>query len=104
MSNVLTEYSKWVDRMCTPRVDELGLTYAALGLAGETGEVVERIKKIVRDRHGKPNEEDKDYLILELGDVLWYITRLANLLNVPLEYILQSNVEKIEDRKINGKK
>lgn len=99
----LKDYQAWVDRSCTPRVKELGLTYACLGLAGESGEVIERIKKITRDNR-EPSEEDKDYILLELGDVLWYVTKIANCLDLNMLEVLAANVEKIEDRKINGKR
>lgn len=99
----LKEYQAWVENMSTPRVNELGLAYAGLGLAGETGEVVEKIKKILRDNR-MPSEDDIDYLTLELGDVLWYVTKIGNIINVPLETLLLENTKKIEDRKINGKR
>lgn len=100
----LTEYQDWVDSVSTDRVNELGLIYASLGLAGETGEVVEKIKKIVRDKDGVPTAEDIEYLKLELGDVLWYVAKFCNELDLFMEDVLGSNMEKINDRKINGKK
>lgn len=98
----LKHYQNWVDTTCTPRVDFLGLTYASLGLAGETGEVIECVKKLVRDER-LPNDNDKQYLKLELGDVLWYVTRMANLLDLSLTEIMLANVEKLENRKKYGK-
>ncbi len=99
----LADYQEWVDSTCTTRVKELELVYPALGLAGESGEVIERIKKIVRDGR-EVTFEDRQYLALELGDVLWYVCRMANVLDLSIEDIIQGNVEKIEDRRINGKK
>lgn len=104
MLNTLTAYQEWVDVSSSKRVMELDLVYPALGLAGETGEVVERVKKIIRDREGKATEEDREYLRLELGDVLWYVAKFCNVLDFQLEDVLLANVEKIEDRKINGKR
>mgnify|MGYP000861741453 CR=1 FL=1 len=100
----LTEYQDWVDSVSTDRVNELGLIYASLGLAGETGEVVEKIKKIVRDKDGVPTTEDIEYLKLELGDVLWYVAKFCNELGLYMEDVMWSNMEKINDRKTNGKK
>lgn len=100
----LTEYQDFVEKMSTVRVNELGLIYPALGLAGETGEVVEKIKKIVRDKGGKFDRDDAEYLRLELGDVMWYVAKLCNVLEIGLEETLIANVLKLEDRKLNGKK
>lgn len=100
----LSEYQDWVEAMSTPRVNELGLIYAGLGIAGETGEVVEKIKKIVRDKDGLPDAADVEYLELELGDVLWYVAKICNELDLSLEETMLKNVDKINDRKVNGKK
>lgn len=78
--------------------------YAALGLAGETGEVVDEIKKVVRDDNSVLSDERKDKLILEMGDVLWYLHRLALDLDVDIQDVMQRNVDKLTDRRKNGKK
>jgi NTP pyrophosphatase (non-canonical NTP hydrolase) len=51
-----------------------GLCYCGLKLGGETGEVLEKIGKAWRDNSGIVDETRRGALILELGDVLWYIT------------------------------
>jgi len=66
--------------------------YPTLGLCGEAGEVAEKVKKHMRD--GKT-------LVgvgLELGDVLWYISALADDLGVTLEEVAQANVDKLKSR------
>lgn len=68
--------------------------YCALGLVGEAGEVSEKIKKWHRD-----GTVDGRQVALELGDVVWYITRLANTMNYTLEDILRMNVEKLQARR-----
>ena len=73
--------------------------YLCLGIAGETGEVVEKIKKIVRNNDGKYTEDDLKEIEKELGDVLWYISELANEFNIPLSSIANTNLEKVLDRK-----
>lgn len=77
--------------------------YPTLGLVGEAGEVAEKIKKILRDDGGVINEAKKQELIKELGDVLWYIAGLAAELDVPLEQIAQTNLEKLASRRERGK-
>lgn len=66
----------------------------AMGLAGETGEVVDAIKKIVF--HGK--KYDRDEMLKELGDVRWYLEYLAHCFGFTMEQIEQANVEKLRKR------
>lgn len=99
----LREYQDWVESVSSERVNTLGLIYAGLGLSGETGEVVERVKKIVRDREGIATNDDIDYIRLELGDVLWYVAKFCNELGLTMDEVFQANVDKINDRRVNGK-
>lgn len=80
------------------------LALGAMGLAGETGEVVDLLKKVIF--HGKPlTEELRAKLILEMGDVLWYFALLAKLVDVPLETIIERNVVKLVERDgVHGEK
>jgi NTP pyrophosphatase (non-canonical NTP hydrolase) len=73
------------------------LVYPALGLAGEAGEVADKVKKVIRDRI-----EDTEGLIRELGDVLWYVTACARELGVTLEDVAIGNLRKLEDRATRG--
>ena len=79
------------------------LYYPALGLAGEAGEVCEKIKKIMRDKDGKLNDEDRLLLIKELGDVIWYVSALADELDVYLGTVASANLEKLRSRQERGK-
>ena len=72
--------------------EEYKVVYPALGLCGESGEVAEKVKKNIRD--GK----SLDGVGLELGDVLWYISALADDLGVTLEEVAQANVDKLKSR------
>ena len=74
-----------------------GFLYPALGLAGETGEVLEIIKKIVRDRRDVSSVE-LDKIELELGDVLWYLAQLASRFGLSLNGVAMANLEKLEER------
>ena len=70
-----------------------------LGLAGESGEVVEKIKKLLRDKRGMLEESDKADILKELGDVLWYVNAVAHLLGSSLEDVARLNNEKLLSRK-----
>jgi len=76
--------------------------YPTLGLAGETGEVVEIIKKTIRDKNKLINKKTKLELTKELGDVLWYLSQLAAELDISLDEIASKNIEKLQSRKKRG--
>lgn len=78
-------------------------SYPALGLTGESGEVAEKIKKIIRDKEGVYDENDRVEIGKELGDVLWYVAILADEFNLSLEEIAETNIEKLKSRKKRGK-
>jgi NTP pyrophosphatase (non-canonical NTP hydrolase) len=71
------------------------LEYPTLGLAGEAGEVANIVKKIQRDHGGVVNEEIRNKLKDELGDVLWYISACADELGLTLSEIAEFNVRKL---------
>jgi NTP pyrophosphatase (non-canonical NTP hydrolase) len=78
--------------------------YYALGISGEAGEVTDKIKKWYRDSTAGDGPEPmvtpefRNALALELGDVLWYLTRLSNKFGFSLQEIMDLNVSKLEDR------
>ena len=67
--------------------------YPALGLGGEVGEVLNKVKKVMRDHDGQITNEFRDDLKKELGDVLWYVAALATELNLNLDEIAEANIE-----------
>jgi len=73
--------------------------YPTLGLTGEAGEVAEKIKKVIRDNNGVMDDAARQSINKELGDVLWYVAQLATELNLTLDAIAASNIEKINSRK-----
>ena len=75
-----------------------GIFYPALGLCGESGEVADKIKKIYRDNDGIISEDNKEQLVKEMGDVLWYLANMATDLNMSLEDVARKNLEKIQIR------
>lgn len=78
-----------------------GYMEKALGLAGETGEVLEKIKKMIRDKNGvfSPTPEDIAELKKELGDVLWYLSALAFYNGIDLDDVARANLDKLRNRK-----
>ena len=78
-------------------------TYPALGLAGETGEICEKLKKAIRDDGGKVTSERLAVLSKELGDVLWYIAALGRELGLDMQKIAEENLAKLSARKTAGK-
>jgi len=80
----------------------LALSYATLGLAGEAGEIANKVKKIIRDNKGELSQEIKDNLSDELGDVLWYLSALATELDTNLSSIADKNIQKLFSRKERG--
>lgn len=77
--------------------------YPTLGMIGEAGEVVEKIKKIIRDDGGQISIEKKEELQKEIGDVLWYIAQLSTELGLKLSEVIKMNIEKLSSRQKRGK-
>ena len=73
--------------------------YPALGLAEEAGEVAGKYAKAVRDCNGVIDEERREAIINELGDVTWFVAELCTLLNVSMEEVMQKNIDKLTSRK-----
>ena len=83
-----------------------GLLYPALGLAGEAGETVDKIKKIwrntgVKDGHAYTPEQ-KEAVKLEASDCLWYLANLCSELDLTLEEVAEANLAKLFDRQKRG--
>ena len=77
------------------------LTTASVGLAAESGEFLEIVKKMIFQ--GKPwNDANKHHLVTELGDLMWYITQACMALEVSMEDVVATNVKKLEKRYPGG--
>lgn len=74
------------------------LLNGVMGLAGESGEAVDLVKKHVFHEH----DLDTEHLAKELGDVAWYLAVTANVIGYDLETILQMNVDKLRKRYPDG--
>lgn len=76
----------------------MGLALWALGIVGEAGEVADHVKKVLGHGHAM----DRDKLVKELGDVLWYLAALSNHIGVPLNEVATANVDKLRERYPDG--
>jgi NTP pyrophosphatase (non-canonical NTP hydrolase) len=82
--------------------EEHRILYPALGLAGEAGEVANKVKKLIRDGPDKRPDTWREDIASEIGDVLWYCAALATDLNLSLGMIAGQNEKKLGQRKQSG--
>ena len=80
----------------------IGLMYVTIGLAGETGEVAEKIKKLYRDKNGELDDDYRDLIAKEIGDCLWYLAMLCTELDVSFEDVANGNIAKLRSRMAQG--
>lgn len=80
----------------------MGLVYTVLGLAGESGEIANKVKKILRDQNGELTPEVRAKLIDELSDVSWYLSQVADELTVDLDTVFEINLKKLASRADRG--
>ncbi len=97
----LSEYQR-LSRQTAEYPRQAWLTYPALGLAGEAGEVAEQIKKAIRDDGGMVEPSRCEAIAKELGDVLWYLAQIATELDLDLDQIASGNLEKLLSRQSRG--
>lgn len=103
LPELVDRYQLWVDQAWNGRRPDDGnqlrhLFIMTVGLGGESGEVQELLKKHVRD-----GVLDKQKLLLELGDVAYYLTRIASWFGMSLREVLEANQVKLTERQANGK-
>lgn len=79
-----------------------GVVYTTLGLAGEAGEIPNKVKKILRDNGGVITPEVVEAVGKEIGDVLWYVANLASELGLSLERVAEGNLVKLGSRMERG--
>lgn len=83
-------------------VNELGFLNKVLGLAGESGEFSEKVKKIMRNSDGKISQDERKELLKELGDILWYLATISRYLGSDLNNVAQTNLDKLASRQERG--
>ncbi len=94
----LNDYQELARRTLGPRPDDQQLANAALGLAGEAGEVADMMKKHLFHAHPL----DRDAMVKELGDCMWYVAAMATALGVELDEIGERNIAKLRQRYPEG--
>ena len=77
--------------------------YYVLGIGGETGELIEKVKKHFRDDYGKITDKKLEEIKKEMGDCFWYHARLADWFDIDLNEVAEANIEKLLDRKKRNK-
>ena len=95
----INEYQKLAMKTLNPALDKKDvLINGVMGLCGESGEAIDIVKKWLAQGH----DLDKEKLAKELGDIAWYLAETAYALEIPLENILQANIEKLAKRYPEG--
>ena len=95
----INEYQKLAMTTLNPALDRKDvLINGVMGLCGESGEAIDIVKKWLAQGH----ELDREKLAKELGDVAWYLAETAWALDIPLEEILQANIDKLKKRYPQG--
>ena len=95
----VNEYQKLAMATLNPELNKKDvLINSVMGLCGESGEAIDIVKKWMAQGH----ELDKEHLAKELGDIAWYLAEAATALEIPLEDILQANIDKLKKRYPEG--
>lgn len=96
---LVNDYQEEAMTTLNPALDKKDvLINSVMGLCGESGEAIDIVKKWLMQGH----DLDKEHLIKELGDIAWYLAEAATALDVPLETVLQGNLDKLRQRFPNG--
>ncbi len=98
----LSEYQKLALRTAAPKDKKNELFHLLLGLCGESGEIAEKAKKIIRDKDSDFSQWDREDIVKELGDVLWHVAVIADYFDIPLEEVGEKNIAKLADRLKRG--
>ena len=95
----INEYQELAMTTLNPELNKKDvLINSVMGLCGESGEAIDIVKKWLAHGH----DLDREHLIKELGDIAWYLAEAATALDVPLEEVLQANIDKLKKRYPDG--
>lgn len=98
----MNDYQRAALRTAAPRDKHNELFHLLLGLVGETGEIAEKAKKIVRDHGSDFSRWDTEDIKKELGDTLWYVAVIADHFHLALDDVATRNIAKLADRQNRG--
>lgn len=103
---LVEEYSQFAESTDTGSPDSVRSQdyplYLCTALAGEVGETANQIKKVYRDDNGKMLHDRREEILFELGDIAWYLTRLAANCGYTLSEVLTANRDKLTKRVQTG--
>lgn len=95
----INEYQALAMRTLNPQLSKKDvLINGVMGLCGEAGEAIDIVKKHLAQGH----DLNRESLIKELGDVAWYLAETAYALDIPLEEVMQRNIDKLKARYPQG--
>lgn len=93
----INEYQQYITKFAIyPKEHELA--YLTLGLCSEAGEVADKVKKAIRDNNGDIDAAKTQAIVSELGDVIWYVARLASHFGYTMDAVTLGNLNKLESR------
>lgn len=98
MSLTFDEYQRGAKTTAQYATELPAWVYLTLGLTSESGEVADKFKKIIRNKGGKFTAEDYEAIKKELGDVLWYLSMIADELGLSFDDVASANLAKLADR------
>ena len=97
------DFKSYQEKALQTAIYPMPVIYPALALNGESGEVAEKVKKVLRDKEGIFDKDSKLEIAKEIGDVLWYCAAISKDLGYSLEEIAWMNIDKLESRKERNK-
>ena len=99
----LNQYQEHARMTATARRETWWFTYVTAQIASEAGEFNGKYAKALRDEAGVITEERRSAMILELGDLLWYIAAAADHFDIDLSEVARLNIGKLRSRQERGK-
>jgi NTP pyrophosphatase (non-canonical NTP hydrolase) len=97
-TDTLEYYQRWTRKHWHDNGEDNQILHACMGLAGETGEVVDLMKKSIFTPHRLEGQDYRAEVTKELGDVMYYLCRLADELNIDMCDVLETNIDKLDER------
>lgn len=97
------DFNTYQEKALQTAIYPMPIIYPALALNGESGEIAEKVKKVLRDKNGIFDDKSKKEIAKEIGDVLWYCVALSKDLGFSFDDIALMNLDKLKSRKDRDK-